>query len=304
MSKSNLNNLIMYIIGVLIQYKKKNVILNTRFVSEKYRNKKHPKRSPSFFKLRRIAKKREAIKLYKTTLQKWVNRVIDFIIKWLKRIANPSLRIKINKAHKNAFNAFKTNPKKKVEKVSFNKFKNWNVKNKFKSNKFSKPADCYQSRNTRGYKHRRGHGRGYHRPNHRRRKWNRNKRFINLKIPILSNKDKKILRSIYKDYIIPLKNKDLQNINTVANIYQKSLNWLKANKSKLSITYDFLYLLVQAAYLCADQLKNYNRLKNDYDVLFTKYENLKAKLNLRLQGSGSVTASKTVVLQYANKQVC
>ena len=129
----------------------------------------------------------------------------------------------------------------------------------------------------------------------------RNNRFINIKIPRLSKKNRNTLREIYEEYIIPLKNKDLEKINITANLYQKTLNWLNANRNNLSITYDFLYLLVQSAYLCSQQLRNYNKLQRNYDNLFKKYEALKSRLNLRVQGGGSVTASKTIVLQYADK---
>ena len=144
----------------------------------------------------------------------------------------------------------------------------------------------------------------FYRKNKRRIRKRRNNRFINIKIPRLSSKNRNTLRSIYKEYIIPLKNKDLEKINITANLYQKTLNWLNANRNNLSITYDFLYLLVQAAYLCSQQLRNYNKLQRNYDNLFKKYEALKSRLNLRVQGGGSVTASKTIVLQYADKSKC
>ena len=62
-----------------------------------------------------------------------------------------------------------------------------------------------------------------------------------------------------------------------------------------------MYLLVQAAYLCSQQLRDNNKLQRNYNNLLKKYEALKARLNLRVKGGGSITASKTVILQYADK---
>lgn len=278
-----LNKIIIYVISILIKYRRENVIKNTRFVSGKRKNKnKKNRKLTSIFRQQRIQRKRKAIRLYKNILQKWIDRVISFLLVWILKLVSPQLRRKINKI----FNLKKLNQKnskvrQRQNANNRNKFKNWSYlhKNKCKKNKFAlkrkkRKGRCQRIKNK--------------------------KRFINLKIPRLSFKNRKILREIYNEYIFPLKNKDLNKINRTVNVYQKTLNWLDANKCHLSITYDFIYLLVQTAYLCAEQLQRYQKLQKNYDNLLQKYENLKSRLNLRVQGGGSITASKTIVLKYTD----
>ena len=275
-----LNQLVVYIVSVLLKYKKDNIIRNTRCVSEKFKNcKKFRKRHQQCHKdIQKMKLKEKAITLYKNTLQKWVNKIISFIIEWLKTVVYPVQKKKINRlCERFSTNKF-NNIKKKLKDKKQGRIENRCRNNKSKSENFLQfPKYKKKCKYRQDNKHRK-------------------KKFINLKIPVLSNKDRAVLKSIYNEYIFPLKNKELQNINTVVGLYQKALNWLKANKSKLSIGYDFINLLVETAFLCARQMKNFNKLKTQYDILLKKFEDLKSKLNLGVKGTGSVTASKTIVL--------